>query len=512
MNMISFVATTQLALKNIWRWRWRLLTIFILVAGSFALFVLYSGMLTVSSQIGVAQTVELNLPYDLMVMGDQNSPIIPESQLPTPKFRRPILKKAETGSSIIVKSETGQIELLGIEENSHFFKSDFLIEGNWLVDEDDIVLPSQMADQFDLSLGDEFYVYNILQDGVQVQYKFIISGFYQTDYDLDLPLIKTESAALIRQDAAPNRFFIQYNRAESELPHLVEWMRAAYPDAVLIYPTVTTDMGTALLQQIFQPGRWLLVLIFMFMGIGVLTVAFITFLERRRELAIMKSIGVSNGQIVYALGLEQGSAGLIGVIAGMIIVMLLGQRISWFSAIPSSELAKFVLQGSFYTLAVMIAAISFPTILAKVATVNQLLFARNIPIVRTDIDHLAKPTGWILMREDKENLRFLKFDVVDGRIEGILLKEVGDRVKEGEVVATQEMYLGLRYHEWRSPCDGEVVEYNRDSGHMAIKPDDPEAGRYPYPAHILQDEIRHQKNLEQGRRRARLENSVQTSK
>lgn len=512
MNKTRFMAVSRLALKNIWRWRWRLVTMFVLVAGSFALFVLYSGMLTVSSQIGVAQTVELKLPYDLMVIDKGDSPIIRQDKLPIPKFRREILKEGETASALYLKTGIGQLEFLGIEDNSYFFRSEWLTEGRWLEEPTDLVLPKSLADHNGLQLNDIFSSYTVLSYGAQIAVDFTLVGFYETDYDLEYPLIKMETANLLLQKDTPNRFFVEYNRQEAELPHLVEWMRSTYPKGVLIYSTVTTDMGTALLKQIFQPGHWLLVLIFLFMGIGVLTVSFITFLERRRELAVMKSIGVSNMQIVYALGLEQGSAGVAGVGVGILLVLALGQRISWFSSVPPFELNKFILQGSFYTLAVMAVSVSFPTILAKVATVNQLLFARNIPILRTDINHLAKPTGWILLREHKENLRFLKLDVVDGRLEGILLKQEGDKVKKGEVVASQEMYLGMRYHEWCSPCDGEVVEYNMNSGHMAIKPDNPDEPHFPYPAFILQDEIHHQEKLEQGRLNARSEKTAEVTK
>ena len=173
-----------------------------------------------------------------------------------------------------------------------------------------------------------------------------------------------------------------------------------------------------------------------------------------------------------------------------------------------SDLYLYMGQGALFTLIVLVAGISFPTILAKVATVNQLLFARNIPIVNTHIDHLAKPTGWILYREMQENLHFLRFDMVDGRLEGVLLKAVGDQVKQGEVIATQEMYFGLRYHEWKSPCDGVVAEYNANSGHMGILPEDPNTPHFPYPEHFVQDEIHHQKQMEAGRAKARAEKEI----
>jgi ABC-type lipoprotein release transport system permease subunit len=509
MSLRQFSAVTRLALKNMVRWRWRLATIFFLVAGSFSLFVLYSSMLSVSAQIGVAQTNVLNLPYDLMVIVEDGKAILQENDLPIPRFRREILEISEEAVAISAFTPMGKQELMGIQKDSYFYKkSTELVEGHWLSTSGELVLPIEYAERYQLHIGDKMPIYTVFTEGLQLKSEFTIVGLFEPDYQLAQPLILKQDALKLMLKPQPNRFMIEYDRSEAELIHLVEWMKTAYPKGTFLYSTVTYEMGTNLLQQIFQPGQWLLVLIFMFMGIGILTVSLITFLERRRELAVMKSIGVSNVQIVYALALEQGTAGIIGVLTGILIIFQIGKRISWFSQVTTSNLYLFISQGALFTLLVMIAGISFPTILAKVATVNQLLFARNIPIINTQIDHLAKPTGWILFREMQENLRFLKFDMVDGRLEGVLLKAVGDRVKQGEVIATQEMYFGLRYHEWKSPCDGIVAEYNANSGHMGILPEKPNIPHFPYPEHLVQDEIHHQKQMEVGRAKARAEKEI----
>jgi hypothetical protein len=509
MSLRQFSAVTRLALKNMMRWRWRLATIFFLVAGSFSLFVLYSSMLSVSAQIGVAQTESLTLPYDLMVIVDEGKPILKAEELPIPRFRRDILEVGEEAVAITAFTPMGKQELLGITSDSYFYnKNTEVVEGQWLSNPGDMIVPQELAVQYQLQIGDQIPAYTVYKEGRQRKAEFTLVGFFTPSYQLAQPLILEHDAKELMLLPQANRYMIEYDRDEAELIHLIEWMKSAYPDETFLYSTVTYDMGNELLQQIFQPGQWLLVLIFLFMGIGVLTVSLITFLERRRELAVMKSIGVSNIQIVYALALEQGTAGIVGVLTGILIIFQLGSRISWFSQVLPEKLYLYIGQGALFTLLVMIAGISFPTILAKVATVNQLLFARNIPIVNTHIDHLAKPTGWILFREMQENLHFLKFDMVDGRLEGVLLKAVGDPVKQGEVIATQEMYFGLRYHEWKSPCDGVVAEYNPNSGHMGILPDDPNTPHYPYPEHFVQDEIHHQKQMEAGRAKARAEKEI----
>jgi hypothetical protein len=133
MSLRQFTAVTRLALKNMMRWRWRLATIFFLVAGSFSLFVLYSSMLSVSAQIGVAQTESLILPYDLMVIVDEGKPLLKEEELPIPRFRRDILEVGEEAVAIPAFTPMGKQELLGITSNSYFYKKTTeVVEGQWL--------------------------------------------------------------------------------------------------------------------------------------------------------------------------------------------------------------------------------------------------------------------------------------------------------------------------------------------------------------------------------------------
>ncbi|MCE5195787.1 MAG: hypothetical protein LLG09_01460 [Negativicutes bacterium] len=509
MSFRQFTSISNLAFKNIGRWRWRLITIFLLVAGSFSLYVLYSGMLSVSAQAGIYRTETLTLPYDLMVLLPAGEEVKEISALPAPKFKREILAYAEEAAAVSVYSNHGKQEILGLRENSRFFlDQNKELQGRWLQQSGEVVLPAALARSEQIQLGDSLSVFTVAEDGRQRSLSLTVVGIFTPNYQEAQPLVMQSDVLRLMAKPLANRFIVNYDRDEAELQHLVEWMQTAYPDTPFLYANVPSALADSLLQQIFEPGQWLLVLIFLFLGIGVLTVALMTFLERRRELAVLKSIGVSNNQIVISLVIEQGSAGIAGILAGLIIVFQLSGYISWFSQVDMANLRSYIWQSALFTVFVLAAGIAFPTVLARVATVNQLLFARNIPIITTRINHLAKPTGWILLREAKENLHFLKLDMVDGHLEGICLKNVGDMVKKGEVIATEEMYFGMRYHEWLSPCDGTVVEYNVNSGLLGIQPADAKTAHFPYPAYFLEDELHHQEQMERGRAKARAEQSA----
>ena len=65
----------------------------------------------------------------------------------------------------------------------------------------------------------------------------------------------------------------------------------------------------------------------------------------------------------------------------------------------------------------------------------------------------------------------------------LLLKSLGDRVKQGETIAYQERLLGYITVEWRAFCDGEIVLIE-SNGTIGIRPDDSERF-YPYPENLL---------------------------
>src|SRR5665647_1112746 len=155
MSFRQFTSIGNLALKNIGRWRWRLATIFLLVAGSFSLYVLYSGMLSVSTQVGMYRTETLTLPYDFMVLLPEGEQVKDIAELPMPKFKREILAYSEEAAAVSVFSNLGKQEILGLAENSQFFiNQNTELQGRWLQNKGEVVLPVTLANEQKIHLND----------------------------------------------------------------------------------------------------------------------------------------------------------------------------------------------------------------------------------------------------------------------------------------------------------------------------------------------------------------------
>ncbi len=465
----------KLAQKNLWRWRWRSAAVAGLVALAFGVYILYGGLLLVNRQSGLASIAPLRLPADMIIIPDGDRLGRSPGSFPPPQYNRRILEYGEEAVAVTALSRLGEVEFLGIRINSRFFPLDQMrIEGDKLTQKNAILLPQTMADAKGVKIGDRLTLTAVDKtDGRRRQGEFIVAGTFMADYDLAQPLARIEDLLALKSSANTNRYLIR-KVPECEMVHLVQWMGSIFPKATLLTSDSSLQLGRKIAKEIYQPGYLVLAMIYLFMGIGVLSVTLITLLERRRELAVLKTLGVSNGQVAAIMILEQGASGIVGLGAGGLISQVLGRKLAWFAKLTPSSVNGLAWQGIAWTIAVMYLAAYLPTLTAKVATVNQLLFARTIPIRTKKINRLVNAYTWLVEREEREGVRILRLDVVDGQLQGFRLKDAGETVKKGEVVATQERMFGLEYREWCSPVDGKIIEYNVFTGDMVFKPTKPQ--------------------------------------
>ncbi len=467
----QLVELISLALKNIWRWRYRALAVAGLVAVAFGLYVLYGALLLTSGQKGMAEIQPLTLPADMIVIPRGESLHKSPAQFEKPKYNRRIMEYGEEAVAVTTYSRLGEIEILGVQANSRFFTGEKTgLVGQPLTKSGQILLPQPLAESKQIKIGDQVTLATLDRSyGAYQEAPFTVVGTINPSYELVQPLALRDDLYALRGKAAPNRFLIQ-KYSDCELGYLVEWMETVFPQATLLSANTPRTLGQRIVADMYQPGRQVLAMVYLFMGIGVLSITLITFLERRRELAVLKTLGVSNGQTALVLGFEQALSGVLGLGVGYALIKVIGQQLAWMGQIPSTTLRGLLLQGVVLTVLVLALSAWFPTLTAKVATVNQLLFSRTIPIVTETFDRLMRPYPWLVEREQQEGVRILRLDVVDGQLEGIQLKSTGDRVKRGEVVATQATFFGLKYREWCSPVDGQIIDYNSASGYMVFKP------------------------------------------
>lgn len=514
-SLRDILSVFPFAFKNINRWRFRFLTLGVLVLITTNLSILYQSMLFSKQQTGSQQAVELNVPYELLVKLPEG--VAPKAlpDLPEPlnaydygkgradvytMYSKP-LPFSHAENIIIQKcySPFNTWDIWGMEETTKFFTwhTQTKPESNQ-IDSGTIILPSNYAELYGYKLGDSIPLSFLVSGRSDITANFVVDGFLNGDFDLSKPLVLKKDLYGITGNQRENAQLLACSEIRIHTTGLVRNMSRPYPGAEFIYPTMPADKAAQAIADIQAPAAWVIRLIYAFLGLGIMTIALITFLERRKELAILKSIGLRFKQIVMLYCAEYGFVCISGLLIGNIMLRLIIPLFKWSSELTMVQLYSLSLKNALITLVIFFVTLLYPILLSRAASVNQLVFARQIPLFTAKIGHLLRPKAELLYREREENVRILQADSVDQKLVGAFLRHPKEHVKQGEVVVIQESWFGFRYREWNAPCDGVFVEYDEYTGIMVFKPDFEGAARYPYPEHILATYDRRQTAFQKG--------------
>lgn len=247
----------------------------------------------------------------------------------------------------------------------------------------EVVLPSQVAELCGLEPAGEMLLSPARAASAGIACR--ISGVHQAADDLLGPCA---FALLPESGPAPNSLFVWTDsaRAASSLAWTLEaeQMGPTRPvmrtitDAAILTRDRPEQIVRGILSQAYLPAAGVMAMVFVFCGIGLFTAVTLEFLGRKRDIAILKTVGLDSSGLVAMLAAEQGLIALAGVTLGVVVAAVLIPELSpHFPGSPSLA-AVSVIKGGVAGALVLAAAIYVPAASAKVATVNQLL--HNLPV------------------------------------------------------------------------------------------------------------------------------------
>ena len=222
------------------------------------------------------------------------------------------------------------------------------------------------------------------------------------------------------------------------------------------------------IRDAYQNVGQLILMIFVFLSLGTLTALLLSFLDNKRQLSVLKSLGLRPRELwglFLVNGLATAGGGIVLGIASAYLLSALLYLQEVYIPIRQRHLWPMLWR----TALAYVLAIAVPAGLARRATVNQLLYDQPIPLWSTQVKKLQRRH---VAYDDKlaAGWQILRLPVIDGQLEGFLFKEVGDQVKQGEVVAHAPSWWGLAYTEYVAALDGEVALWQEESGFLGIKP------------------------------------------
>ena len=418
---------SQLALRNLWHWRTRTIILVCLTALAVASY-LATSMFTAETMAGLVPAADLGLS-DLIVvelsdwsylqtrfLDDPLAVEIPRTEtrlraLVTDEpdgelallLANPAIEHCYVTRRVTLQWPWGTDELLSapVELIDEILPPSSLAAGRWPASPAEVALPADVAGRSGLAVGDNVAYTAIDPSTAAVSTGTLeLVGLYRPEHPFFagavgwLPGRYPASYLTSTQDhyprvlaaIEPNMYVIRISQGAGAT-QIAHWLReTGYIDSDGCwhfherYPTVRlwndAIAGDALMTGVGAQTTALggiILLSLSFVGVGALTMFLLGFLDRRREIAVLKAVGFGGTDIAAVFGLEVVYTGLAGLAVGCL--MSYGLLSGWLGrALPGAM----VVRAAVVTLVVLGLAALLPIAMAGAATVTELLVGRKV--------------------------------------------------------------------------------------------------------------------------------------
>ncbi|MCL2549043.1 MAG: hypothetical protein FWE76_07770, partial [Symbiobacteriaceae bacterium] len=418
---------------------------------------------------------EVRLDYfDAMVIRPANAPPISAMvSMPGQSLRMIGYSNVFTGWDEVleatVKSNFGTLPVLGIpleDRSSYEIPLTMFIDGGMIKNPHDIIIPETVANEFSLSPGDTLHV-TALAETVVNRMQFTITGVFIDNSAYTPCLISIEDAKVLLNAQEANCYLLKQKETapEKNIPY---YLTRIYPQGQVTYRGSALALAAEQMTHVQKNSGWLRFFMLCFFGIAIFTIVFITHLERRNELAMLRACGISNKQIFYLFTVEYGLSELLGIFAGGTLIVILVLNLEVFHFLSGLQHVQLAMTAVLVSVLMTLLTLTLPVATSVSAGVNQFLYNRTIPIFRKRINE-GPQNVYTRTREAETGGVALKLPEVDGKPDCLLLKNNGEQIMRGEIIAVLESLGGLYLQEWVSPCDGTILSID-SGGYVVIRP------------------------------------------
>ena len=322
-SRISSRFTTSLSLlmavRNIRKRKARTaLTVLGIVVGVTAIVALTS--VSEGMQLQMTEWIKSSMGADLIVTGTGSSEIMPEGKIPEEYIETIIGLKD-------VKSASGQLYVMGIAEGvsnliqgvdlnaklSHIT----ILHGAMFNKEsvNEVVIGQKLGSRLDTGVGDHVTLSSESQSSV-----FKIVGIFQTTsmmMDESCIVSLSSAQALFGDEGQVSSVLVNLHDSidasavKSEIESLLSGVRVVEQSQVL----ENVKQGTGIIKTFLLMVASISMLV---AGIGIMNTMFISVIERRRDIGIMKAVGMSRFKILCAFLSESILLGILGGLVGCV--------------------------------------------------------------------------------------------------------------------------------------------------------------------------------------------------
>jgi hypothetical protein len=380
----ALLVAWPLALRRIRRDKARTLLFSLCVAASVCIYLLFSAFAAATTQRAVSGVEDLQLPCDILLVSG------PESFSPADVRavdRAPQVRTLETGYWFDALTQAGRLPLVGLKPGARAMGGfGAVLAGRMPQAAGEVALPEQVAalvtatpisSSRGFALGSEFGVRYVSNTGQMSEKVFTVSGVYRPVSDFATCVLVPASDALDITRSEPNAMFAflsegaflddAENRARSEAP------------GARIYSARTPERQMrGLVASVLSPSNLALLFVFCLSGLGILNLQLLSFLRRKRDIGVLRALGMDSREAGLLLFLEGLLLAVVGTILGTVLAYATTARLAPVLPYRLAIGTWAPLWAAVYSFIVFAISTWLPVTLSSRATVDQLLYNRRV--------------------------------------------------------------------------------------------------------------------------------------
>ena len=220
--------------------------------------------------------------------------------------------------------------------------ADYMIEGRFLdfgSSEPEVLVGERVKEKLDLKIGDEITVLTSTQYSEMSAFNYKIAGFYRFDnsrmnrsFYLKLP----DAQYLLNMEGAVTEFLI-YTYELSMTDRIFSVVNERLDaDEFLVLPWQKIGMNEYMTRMLPVMKTVLSLILALLSGVGIANTMVMVVFERKKEIGVLKAMGMKNRNIMQLLTLE----GMIIGFAGTILGLILGSLISYYFMVYGVEIGE----------------------------------------------------------------------------------------------------------------------------------------------------------------------------
>ena len=220
--------------------------------------------------------------------------------------------------------------------------ADYMIGGRFLdfgSSEPEVIVGERVKEKLDLKIGDEITVLTSTQYSEMSAFNYKIAGFYRFDnsrmnrsFYLKLP----DAQYLLNMEGAVTEFLIYTDELSMTDRIFSEINERLDADEFLVLPWQKIGMNEYMTRMLPVMKTVLSLILALLSGVGIANTMVMVVFERKKEIGVLKAMGMKNRNIMQLLTTE----GMIIGFAGTILGLILGSLISYYFMVYGVEIGE----------------------------------------------------------------------------------------------------------------------------------------------------------------------------